>query len=187
MLHSQGLLLHLFSGSTQGLLSHWVHSGASSQVEILHPRVLKHPQFRTWFVLGLQSYGGCSPDWDSGWPGEDSQGRGTSQYMATQFEWNNSNAFTHFTLIPVSMQEDQDILPKILPLAVFPPCFQSPAKQWASSCASAQTQHCHPVLVWDLSHPVPCLRKPARTQATLWDAELQNLQDPCVCPVREPC
>lgn len=96
MLHSQGLLLHLLPASTQGLLSHWVHSGANSQVETLHQRVLKLPQFPTWFLLGLQSYGGCSPDWDSGWPGEDSQGRGTSQYMATQFERKNSKAFTHF-------------------------------------------------------------------------------------------
>lgn len=33
---------------------------------------------------------------------------------------------------------------------------------------------------WHTLHP--CQRKPAQTQGTLWDAELQNLQDPCGCP-----
>lgn len=42
-----------------------------------------------------------------------------------------------FILIPVSLQEDQHMLPKVLPLTIFALCLQSPVKQWAPSQSTA--------------------------------------------------
>lgn len=193
MMHSQGLLLLLHPGSTPGFALPLGGFRCQLTGGNITPKTQeKNPYFLPGLTPASPLCYVCRLKVAAALPlpgagGGQARIPRAGALLSTWLQQRTAELSHVFTLIPVSLREDQHTLPKVLPLTVCPPCLQCPGKQWAPSCASAQTKHCPPGLVWDLHTPVPLPRRPSMSAGQPVGCWAPKPAEPLCVPIREHC
>lgn len=180
MMRSQGLLLHLPPGSTPGFALPLSGLGCQLTCEKLHQRV--------WKTLGSIQAHLCAVSAGLRWlqscsclgPGVAKWGQpGQGHFSVNDYTvWGKEQqSFLTFLSLFLSVCKKISTCSARSCPWLSSPCVCS--LQWSSELPLKALPPC---AIWDLTHPVPLPEKASTDPGTLWDAELQNLQDPCGCP-----